>query len=616
MEPSPKRTRLEPDLNGHEPPQPLYQTAYLDAAPTIGIGFYHVTCVNLAAAPQQLELKLRFVLSHLNARGYVRRCPPVPLSIAAKLRDAKRQGQDCHIPGDLLASNVPARALSDPRYWFSIPGVLKLVENSGYRAASQPRNIDVTLHEYQLQTLAWMIDQEKDPLGLNGRFWEQHVILRPNKPWCRIGPQVHSFWQSEVTEHWNNFDEDVLKTVQTLLGHIMMRHSKSQTVNGRPIITLPRRTVVEVPLVYMTSSEEYVYKYLEERVIQLCRQPHSGRNLLVAFNRLLLFCSHAANINLRQFGMDLGVAKQSERRFRLVSELAQHTGLDNVLLNTLLNNNDWSPARALEAAGYTREQASNILTRLSNVYTELSQMMTPATFLRTVAPHATASASNALEMIGHLRDGSVPVSLDIDFDAPYHKTAVVVTEPSGRILDSQEAQLWQPDESFVLKLRHRADVARALPGAKVTQAVAIMNKVLAQDPRTKFVVFASVRSLAFDLMHLETFRQFFWECISRLEPPLEPSQLEDYLIDGATTAANRSHLLHEFKTAEDMPFLLLSTKANNAGLTLTVANHIIMLDAILSPGVEAQLINRVHRIGQSRPVTIHKYVDIKPYIQG
>ena len=56
---------------------------------------------------------------------------------------------------------------------FSLEGLLKGCEHKGYREASQPRGVALALKRYQAQALAWMIDMEALPRGINGLFWEE-----------------------------------------------------------------------------------------------------------------------------------------------------------------------------------------------------------------------------------------------------------------------------------------------------------------------------------------------------------------------------------------------------------------------------------------------------------
>jgi SNF2 family DNA or RNA helicase len=63
-----------------------------------------------------------------------------------------------------------------------------------------------------------------------------------------------------------------------------------------------------------------------------------------------------------------------------------------------------------------------------------------------------------------------------------------------------------------------------------------------------------------------------------------------------------------FQAEAGPPVLLVSLKAGGTGLTLTAADHVFLLDPWWNPAVEDQAADRVHRIGQPRPVTIYRLV--------
>jgi SNF2 family DNA or RNA helicase len=67
----------------------------------------------------------------------------------------------------------------------------------------------------------------------------------------------------------------------------------------------------------------------------------------------------------------------------------------------------------------------------------------------------------------------------------------------------------------------------------------------------------------------------------------------------------RDAMLHAFRTTS-MPVLLVSLKSGSVGLNLTSASRVIMLDMWWNPAIEEQAIDRVHRIGQTRRVVVHK----------
>jgi gamma-glutamylcyclotransferase (GGCT)/AIG2-like uncharacterized protein YtfP len=59
---------------------------------------------------------------------------------------------------------------------FSLAGLLKYAENDGYPVDdSDPDGLKVQMYEFQRSTYQWMLDQERDPGGLNRRFWEVWV---------------------------------------------------------------------------------------------------------------------------------------------------------------------------------------------------------------------------------------------------------------------------------------------------------------------------------------------------------------------------------------------------------------------------------------------------------
>ena len=60
--------------------------------------------------------------------------------------------------------------------------------------------------------------------------------------------------------------------------------------------------------------------------------------------------------------------------------------------------------------------------------------------------------------------------------------------------------------------------------------------------------------------------------------------------------------------AGEVPEFLLSLKAGGTGLNLTRADHVVHVDRWWNPAVEEQATDRAHRIGQTRPVQVHRFV--------
>jgi superfamily II DNA or RNA helicase len=79
------------------------------------------------------------------------------------------------------------------------------------------------------------------------------------------------------------------------------------------------------------------------------------------------------------------------------------------------------------------------------------------------------------------------------------------------------------------------------------------------------------------------------------------------LLSGATTANRREDMVRRFQAGE-VPVFLLSLKAGGVGLNLTQATHVIHYDRWWNPAVEDQATDRAYRIGQDRPVQVHRLI--------
>ena len=63
-----------------------------------------------------------------------------------------------------------------------------------------------------------------------------------------------------------------------------------------------------------------------------------------------------------------------------------------------------------------------------------------------------------------------------------------------------------------------------------------------------------------------------------------------------------------FQEDPDCRLFLISLKAGGQGLNLTAADYIYILDPWWNPAVEAQAVDRAHRIGQTRPVFAYRLI--------
>ncbi|PQE26533.1 hypothetical protein CJF30_00001298 [Rutstroemia sp. NJR-2017a BBW] len=89
-------------------------------------------------------------------------------------------------------------------------------------------------------------------------------------------------------------------------------------------------------------------------------------------------------------------------------------------------------------------------------------------------------------------------------------------------------------------------------------------------------------------------------------------------IDGQTTLENRGDALRQFNDVPECTVMLASIGSCGEGIDFTAANHVHLIEPQWNPMVEAQAVDRVHRKGQTRTVTVTRYIvpkSIETYIQ-
>ncbi|TDQ46327.1 DEAD/DEAH box helicase [Actinorugispora endophytica] len=79
------------------------------------------------------------------------------------------------------------------------------------------------------------------------------------------------------------------------------------------------------------------------------------------------------------------------------------------------------------------------------------------------------------------------------------------------------------------------------------------------------------------------------------------------LLHGGTPLARREEMVRAFQDGR-CPVFLLSLKAAGTGLNLTRADHVVHYDRWWNPAVEEQATDRAYRIGQTRPVQVHRMI--------
>jgi len=129
----------------------------------------------------------------------------------------------------------------------------------------------------------------------------------------------------------------------------------------------------------------------------------------------------------------------------------------------------------------------------------------------------------------------------------------------------------------------------------------------AELPSSKTAAFLElVESLADGGHRALVFSQFVRH-LALVREALEERGIRYQYLDGSMSVPARQEAVERFEAGEGELFLI-SLRAGGTGLNLTSADNVIHLDPWWNPAVEDQASDRVHRIGQRRPVTVHRLV--------
>lgn len=152
---------------------------------------------------------------------------------------------------------------------------------------------------------------------------------------------------------------------------------------------------------------------------------------------------------------------------------------------------------------------------------------------------------------------------------------------------------------------HPGDTDAAQPdqfiakSARLDAVIDILHRI--KNARERVLVFIEHRDMQFRFA--EIIRHLFG--LDRID-----------VINGDTPILRRQEIVNHFQRhlAADGGFdmLILGPKAAGTGLTLTAATHVIHLSRWWNPAVEEQCNDRVHRIGQTRPVSVHIPMALHP----
>jgi SWI/SNF-related matrix-associated actin-dependent regulator of chromatin subfamily A3 len=89
---------------------------------------------------------------------------------------------------------------------------------------------------------------------------------------------------------------------------------------------------------------------------------------------------------------------------------------------------------------------------------------------------------------------------------------------------------------------------------------------------------------------------------------LEKNNFTYARIDGTMSASQRDAAMELLEKDDNTTVLLASLGVCSVGLNLVAANQVILADSWWAPAIEDQAVDRVHRLGQTKPTTVFRLV--------
>ena len=127
--------------------------------------------------------------------------------------------------------------------------------------------------------------------------------------------------------------------------------------------------------------------------------------------------------------------------------------------------------------------------------------------------------------------------------------------------------------------------------SKIEALLNILKATRKSNPDNKTVIFSQWTS--------------FLDIVGR---QLEKHNFNFCRLDGTMNPANRDKSLSRLENEQSCTIMLASLSVCGVGLNLVAANQVIMSDSWWAPAIEDQAVDRVHRLGQKKPVTVFRLV--------
>ncbi|KAF8756195.1 DNA-binding domain [Rhizoctonia solani] len=204
---------------------------------------------------------------------------------------------------------------------------------------------------------------------------------------------------------------------------------------------------------------------------------------------------------------------------------------------------------------------------------------------------------------------------------------------------------WMSDRMFVERSRRTLEAPReslllfGLPRSlkEAPSAVGIWNNQFSIVPSSGLLAASRAEQLPVTPMHIPEAKRLIYDSakLARLDTLLTELKagghrvliyfqmtrmidlMEEYLVyrqysylrlDGGSKLEDRRDMVRDWQTNPNIFVFLLSTRAGGLGINLTAADTVVFYDHDWNPSNDAQAMDRAHRLGQTRQVTVYRLI--------
>ncbi|KAJ0264532.1 SNF2-related [Hirschfeldia incana] len=365
------------------------------------------------------------------------------------------------------------------------------------------------------------------------------------------------------------------KKLQVVLKAIMLRRTKGTLLDGKPIINLPPKKI-SLNKVDFSVEERSFYKKLEaESRSQFKAYAAAGTlgqnygNILLMLLRLRQACDHPQLVH--GYNSD-PLGKESEEAVERLPREAQINLLNRLESSSAICNICDDPPE------------NPVVTLCGHVFC-----------YQCVSEHITGD-----ENVCPVRRCREDIGRDVVFSESSLRKCI--TNDTG-CSSSQDESVFRKSEFSSSKIKAVLDILKSL--SEHGQMPSSSSQPHDDDDDVTIVEPASSQSSSPSQGPIKTIVFSQWTgMLDLVEVSFIESGIEFRRLDGTMSLAARDRAVKEFCNDPDVEVMLMSLKAGNLGLNMVAACHVILLDLWWNPTTEDQAIDRAHRIGQTRPVTV------------